>query len=205
GPAPSRSPAGLRPGRHGRRPCRASAGRWDPRPSWGRRSWEARVALVGWSRGGGLLDRIPAPPPRRGPAGVQPSPILEGPRRSGPPAWPSACSPGCRPWRSGAALPARPLRGLPVAGDQGGVDAAGDDVGGDHTAADVVARRQVVLDVEEDLLEDRPQAAGARAALDRLVGDRLEGVVGELQLHPVELEELAVLLDQGVLGLDEDA
>src|SRR5207245_2722102 len=33
----------------------------------------------------------------------------------------------------------------------------------------------------------------------------LEGVVGELELDPVELEELAVLLDERVLRLDEDA
>src|SRR4029453_8704941 len=152
----------------------ASAGRWDPRPSWGRRSWEARGALVGWSRV--VCSSIRYRAARRcGHAKAEPSPILEGPRRSGPPAGPSACSPGCRPWWSGAALPARPLRGLPAPGGQGGVDAAGDAVGGDRTGADVVARRRLVLEVEQALLEDRPQAAGARAAQDRLVGDRLKG------------------------------
>ena len=56
---------------------------------------------------------------------------------------------------------------------------------------DVGAAGQVVHDVEEDLLEDRPQAAGAGAPEDGLVGDRLEGVVGELELDVLELEELA--------------
>ncbi len=60
------------------------------------------------------------------------------------------------------------------------------------------------MDVEQDLFEDRPQAAGAGAPQERLVGDRLQGVVGELQLDVLELEELAVLLDQRVLRLDED-
>ena len=44
---------------------------------------------------------------------------------------------------------------------------------------DVVAARQVVHDLEQHLFEDRPQPAGAGAALERLVGDGLERVVGE--------------------------
>ena len=43
------------------------------------------------------------------------------------------------------------------------------------------------------------------AAQDRLVGDGLERVVGELELHAVELEEPLVLLDEGVLRLGQDA
>ena len=69
----------------------------------------------------------------------------------------------------------------------------------------VGARRQVVHDVEEHLFEDRPQAAGTGAAEQRLVGDRLERVVGELELDVLQLEELAVLLHQRVLRLAEDA
>jgi hypothetical protein len=63
---------------------------------------------------------------------------------------------------------------------------------------------QVVHDVEQHLFEDGPQAAGAGAPQQRLVGDGLEGVVGELELDVLELEELLVLLDQGVLRLGED-
>jgi hypothetical protein len=65
---------------------------------------------------------------------------------------------------------------------------------------DVVAAREVVHDVEQHLFEDGPQAAGAGAPQQRLVGDRVEGVVGELELDVFELEELLVLLDQAFLG-----
>ena len=66
---------------------------------------------------------------------------------------------------------------------------------------DVGARRQVVHDLEQHLFEDRPQTAGTGAALQRLVGDRVERVVGEHQLDVVEVEELLVLLHQRVLRL----
>ena len=69
---------------------------------------------------------------------------------------------------------------------------------------DVVAARQVVHDVEQHLFEDGPQATGAGAPQQGLVGHGLERVVGELELDVLELEELLVLLDQGVRGLDED-
>src|SRR5205814_4581248 len=59
--------------------------------------------------------------------------------------------------------------------------------------------------VEEHLLEDGAQAAGTSTPQQRLLGHGLESILGELELDPVELEELAVLLDQRVLGLDEDA
>src|SRR6266545_4242756 len=124
-------------------------------------------------------------------------PILAARRRSGPPGSP-------RTWSSGGALAALGAL-VAVARHQRRVDPAEDHVGGDHAAAHVVAGGQVVLDVEQDLFQDRAQPAGAGAAQDRLVGHGIQGVVGELQLDPVELEELAVLLDQGVLGLDEDA
>ena len=75
----------------------------------------------------------------------------------------------------------------------------------DHAATDVLAARQVVHDLEQHLFEDGPQAPGAGAAQHRLLGHRLEGVVGQLELHVVELEHPLVLLDEGVLRLDEDA
>ncbi len=70
--------------------------------------------------------------------------------------------------------------------------------------ADVGAAGQVVHDLEQDLFEDGPQAPGAGAPQQGLLGHRLEGVVGELELDVVELEDPLVLLDQGVLGLDQD-
>ena len=57
----------------------------------------------------------------------------------------------------------------------------------------------------EDLLHDGPQAAGTGAAQERLVGDRRDGLVVELELDAVDLEHALVLLDQGVPGLGEDA
>src|SRR3546814_18265729 len=75
----------------------------------------------------------------------------------------------------------------------------------DHALLDIGARRQVVHDVEEHLLEDGPQTTGPGASQQGLVGNRLESVVAELQLDVLQLEELLVLLHQRVLGLAEDA
>ena len=65
------------------------------------------------------------------------------------------------------------------------------DVAVDDAPADVAAAGQVVHDVEQHLFEDGPQPAGAGAPQQGLVGHRLQGVVGELQLDVLELEELA--------------
>ena len=79
------------------------------------------------------------------------------------------------------------------------------DLAVDDALHDVGARRQVVHDLEQHLFEDGPQTASAGAALQRLVGDRVERVVGEDEVDVVEVEELLVLLHQRVLRLDEDA
>ncbi len=57
---------------------------------------------------------------------------------------------------------------------------------------------------KEDLLEDGAETARAGAPEDRLVGDRRESVLGELEFDVLELEDLLVLLHQGVLRLGED-
>ena len=75
----------------------------------------------------------------------------------------------------------------------------------DDAPRDVGSTREVVHDVEEHLFEDGAQAAGTGAALQRLVGDRVERVVGEHEVDVVELEELLELLQQRVLRLHEDA
>ena len=49
----------------------------------------------------------------------------------------------------------------------------------------------------------RPRAPGASE--QRLIGDGLEGVLGELELDLFHLEELLVLLGERVLRLDQDA
>ena len=54
------------------------------------------------------------------------------------------------------------------------------------------------------LLQNGPQASGADAPVHRPAGHRLQGVLGKLQVHVVILQQLLVLLHQGVLGLGED-
>jgi len=45
--------------------------------------------------------------------------------------------------------------------------------------------------------------AGTGAAVDRLIGDRFQRVLGELELDTVHLEQPVVLLDQRVLRLGQ--
>src|SRR5258706_14715588 len=64
---------------------------------------------------------------------------------------------------------------------------------GDHVLVqndlfDAVFRRNVVHDVEHRLFEDRAQTARTALAFERLLGDRLERTLGELELHRVHLE-----------------
>src|SRR6478735_874553 len=96
------------------------------------------------------------------------------------------------------------LAALGLARDEGRGDVVLDDLPGDDHLGDVAPRRDVVHHVEEDLLDDRAQAAGAGAALEGRLGDRVDGVVGELELDAVEVEELLVLLDERVARLGED-
>src|SRR5688500_8534830 len=68
----------------------------------------------------------------------------------------------------------------------------------------VLAGRQIEHHVRQQLLEDRAQAAGSRAALQRLAGDRAERRGLEGELHLLEVEQLRVLLRERVLRLLED-
>src|SRR5262245_47077886 len=52
----------------------------------------------------------------------------------------------------------------------------------DHALVHVLARRELEHDVEEGVLDDRAEAAGAGLALQGLVADLPEGVLGEDQL-----------------------
>src|SRR6478736_6076141 len=96
------------------------------------------------------------------------------------------------------------LAALGLTRDEGRGDVVLDDLPGDDHLGDVAPRRHVVHHVEEDLLDDRAQAAGAGATLEGRLGDRVDGVVGELELDTVEVEELLVLLDERVARLGED-
>src|SRR5437667_3924 len=74
----------------------------------------------------------------------------------------------------------------------------------DDDARQVRLRRQVVHHVEEHLLEDRAQAAGPGLSRQRAAGDRLQRLLADLQLDTFHPEYLVVLLDESVLGLDQD-
>src|SRR6478609_3984929 len=84
------------------------------------------------------------------------------------------------------------------------VDVVEDDLAGHDDLGDLVIARHVEHDGEEDLLHDRAQAAGTRAAQQRLVGDRRDGVLRELEVDAVDLEHLLVLLHERVARHRED-
>src|SRR6266480_696451 len=97
-------------------------------------------------------------------------------------------------------------RGAPrdVPGNDGRVDVLQHGFARDHHALHVLAARHLVHHRLQDLFHDGAQAAGAGAAQVRLVGDGLQRVGAELQVHAVELEQPPVLLHQGVARLGQD-
>src|SRR3954469_17793237 len=74
----------------------------------------------------------------------------------------------------------------------------------DHALGDVATGRQLEHHVEERLLDDRPEPAGAGLALEGLVGDLPERVLGEDELDVVVREEALILAHERVLRLLED-
>src|SRR5687767_5182722 len=82
--------------------------------------------------------------------------------------------------------------------------AVGDRLLGDHDLAHVVPAREVEHHVGHQRLEDRAEAAGAGAALERLLGDGAERLGIEGEADTLEVEELLVLLGERVLGLEEN-
>src|SRR5450759_2808262 len=75
---------------------------------------------------------------------------------------------------------------------------------GDHALFDLFVGGHLIHHLEHQLFDDHLQAAGSDVSQERLLGDRLEGVVGELQVDVFELEHRLVLLDERVLGFLED-
>jgi hypothetical protein len=79
----------------------------------------------------------------------------------------------------------------------------------DHRAADRVARRravrQVVDQVEEDLLEDRAQRADAGLLRAGALRDGAQRLRREVELRLLEAEDPLELAHEGVLRLDQDA
>src|SRR5207237_1828869 len=132
----------------------------------------------------------PLPAPRAAWAGSRPADRARGRQR--PPARPRS------PWRRAS----RALRRLLV--DDEGRFLLEDGVLVDDDLADVLVRGDLVHDVQHRVLEDGAQTARAALVRDGLSGDRAQRALGELELHAVHLEELAVLLGEGVARLGED-
>ena len=63
----------------------------------------------------------------------------------------------------------------------------------------------IIHDRQQDAFHHAAQTAGTGLALNGLAGDRVEGLVGELQLYTVHAQQFLVLLDQAVAGLLEHA
>src|SRR5690606_22777781 len=127
--------------------------------------------------------------PRRGQYGPGGRPVNRTDNEGGRPPWrlPAPRSGGFFFWLLGLGLAGRRhQRGRLAPQDAAFVD---DDL------LHVVAGRQFVHDVQQQVFDDGPQAAGAGFALHGLAGDGPQGLFGELQLHAVHLEELLVLLD----------
>src|SRR5437016_167859 len=79
-----------------------------------------------------------------------------------------------------------------------------DDLARDDALLEPLDGRQVIHDLEHDLLQDRPEPARAGPPLERLPRDGRDRVVRELQADLLEVEVLLVLLDDRVLRLSEN-
>src|SRR5699024_4336378 len=79
------------------------------------------------------------------------------------------------------------------------IDVFLDRLTGDDDLTDVLTAGYLIHHREQDLLDDGPQTTSTGPSDDALFGDRLQGVLGELQLDVVQVEQPLVLLDQGVL------
>src|SRR3990172_10768775 len=74
----------------------------------------------------------------------------------------------------------------------------------DDAPADVALRRDLVHHVEHDVLEDGAQPPRAGLPLDRLLGNGVKRLVGEFELHVLEVEQPLVLADQEIGRPGED-
>src|SRR5438552_12154099 len=79
-----------------------------------------------------------------------------------------------------------------------------DDLARDDALLEPLDGRQVIHDLEHDLLQDRPEPTRAGPPLERLPRDGRHRVVRELQADLLEVEVLLVLLDDRVLRLSEN-
>ena len=65
--------------------------------------------------------------------------------------------------------------------------------------------RDVVHDIEHDILDDALEAARTRLALDGFLGHGAQGVFIEFQLDVIHGEQLLILLDGSIFWLRQDA
>src|SRR5690606_26431966 len=110
--------------------------------------------------------------------------------------------------------PSLPPRSIPVSVSDGSrlvrlvddvrLGLAGDDRVVDNNLGRVRHRRQIVHRVEQHALENSAQAPSTGLALHRLLRDRSQRVLAELELDALHLEELLILLRQRVLRLGQD-
>jgi glycerol-3-phosphate dehydrogenase len=82
--------------------------------------------------------------------------------------------------------------------------AARDHPRGDDALHEALQVGQAVHDVEHGPLQDGAKPPGPALALDGLLGSGHQGILGESQLDPLQLEEGLILFDQRVFGLHQD-
>src|SRR5437762_5404795 len=75
-----------------------------------------------------------------------------------------------------------------------------DDLPRDDALLEPLDRRELVHDLEHDFLEDRAEAACARAALEGFLRDRRDRILGELEAHLLEIEVLLYCLTIAFFG-----
>ena len=80
-----------------------------------------------------------------------------------------------------------------------------DEGAGDGDGISQLVRGKLVHQLHHELLHDGAKSAGARVTGQCLLCNRFESLILKDQSHVIQAEELHVLLDNGVLGLTEDA
>src|SRR5579883_605392 len=91
------------------------------------------------------------------------------------------------------------------AAEKDGLAVAADDFVVHNALARAIHGRDVEHDVRQRVLDDGSQPAGAGLLRQGQLGRGAQGIRGEDELHLVQRQELLVLLDDGVLGLGQDA
>src|ERR1700722_19062158 len=74
----------------------------------------------------------------------------------------------------------------------------------DDNLFDAIEARQLKHRVKQDRFHDRTEAAGARAPLDRLLGDHSQRLFLNRQVGILHLKQTLILFDERVLWLGQD-